>query len=117
MSIKYRLLEAAEWHKLKALMDEQFIPPPEAAMVAVAEEETGELAGMLILQLVLHMEPLVLKTPSVSFKRLHDVLYDAVKDNKGLRYYAFSEKDVVDRMAAHLGMTLLPYKVFLQEVR
>jgi hypothetical protein len=112
----YRLLEPTEWHKLKTLMDEQFIPSPEAAVVAVAEDESGELAGVLFLQLVLHMEPLVLRTPAVSFKRLHDVLHESVRQHKGLRYYAFSEKEVVDRMAEHLGMKPLPYKVFLQEV-
>jgi len=117
MSITYRLLDPTEWSKLNAIMDAKFIPHPDAASAAIAEDENGTIVGVLFLQLALHMEPLVLTAPSVNFQRLHDVLYDAVSADKGLRIYCFSDKDIIDAMARKVGMTELPYKVFEQEVK
>jgi len=117
MSLTYRLLEPTEWHRLNVIMESQFIPHPDAASAAIAEDETGKLVGVLFLQLALHMEPLKLTNPSVNFQRLHDVLYDAVSQDKGLRIYVFSDKDIIDAMAVKVGMIPLPYKVFEQEVK
>lgn len=114
--MKYRLLEREEWDKLNMLLEPGFIPHPDTASVAIAEDESGNITGVLFLQLTLHMEPLVLTSPKVSFERLHDVLYDAVKERKGLRFYCFSDKPIIDKMAEHVGMTPLPYKVFQQEI-
>lgn len=115
--MNYRLLDVSEWHRLQEIMDVAFIPHPDAASVAIAEDESGKIAGALFLQIALHMEPLVLTSPKVSFARLHDVIYDALKKDKGLRFYCFSDKEIVDRMAEHVGMTELPYKVFQKEVQ
>lgn len=116
MSITYRLLHSDEWYKLNSILDSKVIPHPDAASAAVAEDDEGKLLGVLFLQIALHMEPLVLSSPSVNFERLHDVLIDAVSTDKGLHIYCFSDKDVIDAMAKHVGMKQLPYKVFEQEI-
>lgn len=116
--MKYRILEPGEWDKLKDLfVDSTFIPTPESATFAVAENDAGEIVGCLPLQLVLHMEPLVLRSPHVSFAKLYETLYNAVADHKGLHFYVFSDKEIIDKMAEHVGMKLTPYKVFEGEVK
>lgn len=111
------MLREDEWDKLKTIfLDSSYIPRPESATFAVAENEQGEILGCLPLQLVLHMEPLILTSPQVSFAKLYETLYNSVREHKGLHFYAFSDKEVVDRMAKHLGMRELPYKVFVGEV-
>lgn len=117
MSINYRILGPEEWEKLGAIMDAQFIPSSDAASAAVAEDETGAIVGVLFLQLALHMEPLVLTSPKVNFKRLHDTLYEAVEADKGLRLYCFSDIEMVDAMARLVGMEELPGRIFVQEVK
>lgn len=114
--MRYRILDSSEWAKLEQLVDSTHLPHPDAASAAVAEDEQGNIVGVLFLQIALHMEPLILQSPQVSFERLHDTLYDAVKTDKGLKFYCFSDKEIVDKMAAHVGMKQLPYKVFEQEV-
>ena len=114
--MKYRLLLQDEWHRLSDLMDPKFIPNPDMAMAAVAEDESGNLAGVLFLQMVLHMEPLVLTNPAVRFDRLHDTLYNAAKVDSGLHFYVFSDKEIIDRMAAHVGLKKLPYRVYEREI-
>lgn len=114
--MKYRLLGPEEWHRLDSIVAEQYIPHPDTAYAAVAEDESGNLTGALFLQLTFHEEPLVLTSPKVSFERLHGVIMDAVKERKGLHIYAFSDKEIIDRMAEHVGMKLLPYRVYEKEV-
>jgi hypothetical protein len=96
-------------------MDGKFIPSSDAASAAVAENEAGEIVGVLFLQLALHMEPLILTSPQVSFKSLYNTIHDAVASDKGLRIYCFSDKEIIDRMAEHVGMTALPAKIFMKE--
>ena len=114
--MNYRILDPSEWDKLDALVEAVYRPTPDSATAAVCEDDNGNLVGVLFLQLAMHMEPLILTSPSVNFARLHDVLYNAVSKHKGLRIYAFSDKSVVDGMAVHVGMKQLPYKIFEQEV-
>lgn len=115
--MKYRILDASEWEKLLTVVPAAHIPSPDVASVAVAENDQGNIVGVLFLQMALHMEPLVLKSPHVNFERLHDTLMTAVAEDKGLHIYCFSDKEIIDRMATHVGMTELPYKVFEQVVR
>lgn len=114
--MKYRILPAEEWDRLGAIIDPQYIPHPHAGSVAVAEDDSGNIAGVLFLQLAMHMEPLILKSPKVNFEKLHNTLMEAVKHNKGLHVYCFSDKEIVDRMAKHVGMDQLPYRVFEEVV-
>lgn len=115
MGITYRILDRSEWERLSSIMNEKYIPHPDSATVAVAEED-GKLMGCLFLQLAFHVEPLVLSSPKVSFQRLHDTIIESISGHKGLRIYAFSDKEIVDRMAEHAGMKRTPYRVFEQEI-
>lgn len=118
MALTYRTLEASEWPRLNDLgIAPEFLPGPETAGAAVAEDEEGHILGVLFFQLQLHMEPLVLTTPQVSFKKLYDTLYTAVAAQKGLRYYAFTDSDQVSRMAELVGMKKKSYTVYEGEVR
>ena len=115
--MKYRILDSSEWNRLKDLVDSTLLPHPDAASAAVAEDDHGNIVGLLFLQLALHMEPLLLTSPKVSFERLHDTLLDAVKQDKGLHIYVFSDKEIIDRMAEHVGMKPLPYRIYEQVVK
>lgn len=108
----YRLLTIEEWHKLAALLPIESIPAPVAASAAIAENDDGTLAGVLIGQLVLHTEPLVLTSPQVSFKSLFATLMGPLREYKGMTFYAFSDSDTVAGMAEHLGLKPMSYKVW-----
>lgn len=114
----YRMLPAEEWLKLIPLAGENahLIPSPEVASVAVAEDEDGVIQGAIFLQLVLHMEPIVLKTPYANYHKLMDLLHQSIEANKGLVYYAFSGPDVVNKMFERVGFEKLEYGVYRREV-
>lgn len=114
--MNYRILGKSEWDRLQGIVEPQFIPSPQASAAAIAEDESGKITGVLFLQMVMHMEPLVLKSPQVNFEKLHDVLISAVSEHKGLHIFVFSDKEIVDRMANHVGMKELPYKIFEEVV-
>lgn len=107
----YRILPPEEWPRLAPIVTgyEQYLPSPEAAMCAVAESELGEIEGALFFQVVMHMEPLILKTPHASFLRLQQTIEGALADRKGLPYYSFSNSEIVEKMAAKAGMTKTPF--------
>src|SRR5215471_17893683 len=116
--ITYRLLNIDEWERLSSILESKFIPSPAASAAAVAENESGDIIGVLFLQLAMHMEPLVLSSPKVNFERLYSTLYNSVQEQKGLSFYCFSDKEVVNRMAEHVGMTKTPYSgVYIGEVK
>ena len=112
----YRLLPPDEWRRLTDLIPAKYLPPPEAATAAVAEDEEGNVQGVLFLQLQLHMEPLLIRSPEVNFKRLQQVLHNAVAEHTGLCYFAFTDDPKVARMAELVGMELTPYQVWRKEI-
>ena len=72
---------------------------------------------MLFLQLQLHMEPLLLLSAQVSFKRLHETLESAVSEQKGLCYFAFTDDPRVARMAELCGMEPVNMQIWRKEIR
>jgi len=118
--MRYRILDPKDWDRLKPLLSEydqaESIPHPDASTVAIAEDENGNIVGCLFLQLAFHMEPLVLKSPNVRFDELYSTIYNAISDHKGLHFYAFSDKEIVDRMARYVGMQETSMKVFMGKV-
>jgi|SRR5215467_7800463 len=115
--MKYRLLQREEWDKLQQILDARYIPHPDSAKCAVCEDEDGTIRGALFAQLAMHMEPLVIHHPTVRFDRLHETILDSFKDNHGLHLYVFSTAEIVDRMAEHVGMKPMPFRVYEQEVK
>ena len=114
--MKYKLLPHEEWNRLLEVMPMHLIPAPEAATVAIAEDDDGEIQGVLFLQLQLHMEPLVIRDSHVSFKRLQQTLHNAVADQKGLCYFAFTDNPAVARMAEICGMEKVEMQIYRKEI-
>jgi hypothetical protein len=116
--MNYRILAPEEWLRLLPLFEghAEALPLPEFATAAIAEDDDGEIQGMLMLQLQFHMEPLVIRNPRVSFERLHRTLHDALAERKGLVYYAFIPDSKIRRMVEHLGMTAEPWEVWKGEI-
>lgn len=116
MSIVYRLLHPEEWGKLNDIIPEGFLPGPDSAAAAVAETETGEILGVLFLQIALHCEPLIILDSSVNFKRLHDTIHAHIADRKGLAYYCFTGSEKVERMAKIVGFEPMSDKVWKKTI-
>lgn len=109
----YRMLDSSEWGRLDSLVNGQGpIPAPETAVAVVAETEEGELVGALFVQMVFHMEPLVISPEhrgEVNFKRMQELLKEQLG---GAPYFAFSDSSVVGKMCKLVGMKQLPYRVW-----
>src|SRR5216117_1218739 len=60
--MNYKILDPSDWSKLERIIPAEYLPSPEVAAAAVAEdEESGQIVGVLFLQLALRLEPLVIK--------------------------------------------------------
>lgn len=114
----YRILPSDEWDKLYGVegLAHEFIPLPEAATAAIAEDEDGSIQGVLFLQIQLHMEPLLIRSSGVNFKTLANTLHAAVANQPGLCYFAFTDDPKVARMAELVGFEKLSYGVWKKEV-
>ena len=114
------MLTPDEWPRLGDIMRgrEEHVPSPQCSVAAIAEDAEGKIQGVWFLQMAFHMEPLVLNSPHINFLRLHETLEDSLAERKGLTYYAFSDIPLVERMAAKVGMTRLPFNaVWQKEIR
>lgn len=89
---------------------------PETATAAVAEDDNGEIQGVLFLQLQLHMEPLLIRSAGVNFMRLAETIHNAVAHQTGLKYFCFADNAKIARMAELVGMEKLDYQVWRKEV-
>ena len=115
--MNYKLLPPEDWSKLESIIPAEYLPRPEVAAAAVAEhEEDGQIVGVLFMQLSLHREPLVILDSHVSFKRLADLLHQALASQPGLKYYAIATTPKVERMCELAGMTRVQGTVFEREV-
>jgi hypothetical protein len=112
--MNYRMLDAEEWPRLALLFDEMGfpLPPPEVATAVVAEDDNGELQAAIMFQLQLHLEPLLIKSPAVNFKRLFHTFEEAFAERHGLVYYAFITNPHVARIASIVGMVRTPQEVW-----
>ena len=110
--MNYRLLLPEEWPRLEGLIPAEFIPSPQASFFAIAEDDSGQILGVLPLQLQWHMEPIVIKDRRVNFLRLKEVLDNQLRAHPGSCYYAFAETEQVGRMAELAGLNLMPYLTF-----
>jgi hypothetical protein len=101
----YRILKPEEWHRLEAIFGRQgqIVPPYEAAMCAVAEDDSGEISGCLFLQIAVHMEPLIIENPRVNFLRLQKTLEAALEGRNGLPYYCFTDGSAKMSRICELG--------------
>ena|SRR3990167_3302820 len=115
--MRYRLLNTSEWPRLHDLVDSTYIPSPDAATAAIAEDDDGNIIGVLFMQLAIHVEPLILLDKNVSFKELYEQLYNGVADNKGLKFYSFANMDMMVKLAEQVGMKRKDFVVMEGEVK
>src|SRR5438477_3498347 len=113
----YKILDPDQWSKLESIIPAEYLPRPEVAAAAVAEHEAnGQIVGVLFLQLGLRLEPLVIQDSHVNFKRLADLLHQALASQPGLRYSAIATTPQVEKMCELAGMTKVQGTVFEREV-
>lgn len=113
--MKYEILPQDKWDEIKPLFEGQPMPLPNHAAIAVARDEEGKVQGLLVLQLQLHLEPLILKSTGVNFTRLVDTLEEPLRVNGG-HYWAFAPNALIGRMAETVGMQQMPWFVYHKEV-
>ena len=121
-AIKYGLLLPEYWHLLQPIFDEfkAKMPNSEFASIAVAMTDEGKVAGMLVLQMVMHSEPLYINPEyrdRVNFRKLVELIEDELKDVAPTTYYAFTNNPTVEKMAYHIGMKLLDQKILYKEIK
>ena len=114
--MNYRILPMAEWEKLLEILPPESIPAPEVAGAAVAEDESGAVQGVLMLQLAFHVEPLVIKDSHVDFRRLVRTIEESLQDRKGLVYYVFVPDEKIRRMAEIVDFKPTGWEVWKKEV-
>ena len=100
--MEYRLLRVDEWERLKEIYpDNQVLPSPTVASVAVAEEN-GKLVGALFMQIAMHMEPLIRTDAEADYRELARTLTDSFP--KGVPYFSQIPDDRMKHIAEELGM-------------
>ena len=125
---QYRMLTPKEWPRIQPLVEELGEVPPQEqaemglAQAAVAENDAGQIIGVLFLQLAWHMEPMVIdpnERAHVNFKALGSTLDQYIEDTAAgpIEYFVFSPNKKVGAMAKHGGMTQKPWRVWHKEIR
>lgn len=101
----YRLLPAEEWERLGPIMERQNFPIPDSRVAAAAvAERDGEIVGVWFLQMILHLEPLVIEDPYVNFRTLQETLETPMLlDKKGITYYCCTENEKTTQIAKVCG--------------
>jgi len=105
----YRILPAEEWYRLDPIMARQgkAVPDQRLAAAAVAEKD-GEIKGVLFLQMVIHMEPLVIEDPYVNFLSLQETLETPMLlDKQGLSVYCYTQDEKMNRIVQLAGFERL----------
>jgi hypothetical protein len=99
--MNYRILPPEEWGRASHLFEEngQRLPDPRMASIAAAEDFDGTIAGVLVVQVAVHLEPLIIKNPRVDFRRLQSTIEANLEKNKGMAYYCFTDTDKMARIA------------------
>lgn len=123
VEITYRMLRPDEWPKVEPIFIEhggpQSLPCPEASAILVAEEQGG-IVGFLVIQPVVHAEPVWVREDHRGngiARKLFSEVDDFMKGIGIKAYYTFSTETIVERLAQGNGMSLLPWKVWMKEAR
>jgi len=118
--VTYRLLDpCSEW----PLVEPEFtsrgfpMPDPTFAMIMGAFDDTDTLQGFLVCQLQLHMEPIVLYTPTALRGLLHN-MEDAIKSRVGHAvYFAFAQTELVQGVCERvLGMEKVDMTLYRKQL-
>jgi hypothetical protein len=108
-----RVLDPSEWERLLPIYAtvNADVPDPDVAHVVVAED-ADQIVGMLVLQLIPHLEPLWV-APAHRHTRLWHDLSTAMLATlpAGLTFYTFSSRPAIAKLAARIGMVEQPWTV------
>ena len=89
---------------------------PLTSVVVVAQDiDSKEIKGYWVGCAVIHIEPIALG-PDIKGKtglRMLQLLLSLLAEKGDDKFFAFSESDEVDGLLERMGMTMLPYKIFL----
>jgi hypothetical protein len=121
------MLQPSEWNRIQPLVEKLgAVPPPQIAEAglahaAIAEDESGQILGVLFLQLAWHLEPLVIdpkERSRVSFKALAETLDHYIEGTTlgPTEYYVFSPDKRVGAMAKLHGMAQKPWRVWYKKL-
>ncbi len=89
-------------------MDENGGSLPSVGRIIVAEND-NEIKGFVVVQLVMHVEPLWIGDPRVSLKRMIGEVKNIVEDSD---FYTFTSNDKAERIASLFGLVEKNWKVF-----
>ena len=106
-----RILPADEYEKLPIEVN------PATSVVAVAEDVSGEIKGYWVAQAVVHIEPVHLNkdirdSGFTGLRMLQTLLSELALKGDPL-YYAFSDRPEISDYLSRLGLSLLPYQIWL----
>ena len=113
----FRVLEPGEWgmieHEFAA--HDVVMPHPNHALIVGAFQDDGKMAGFVVCQTQIHMEPLVLYNPAAARGLIRKAEETLAKMFDKPTYFAFAEGNVAG-IAKALGLEEIPYKIFKKEV-
>lgn len=118
--IRYRLIEPTEWEKLKPIFEAHNTRMPNAALstAAIAENEAGEIVGMITLQPMIHAQPLWINpeyTGKVNLRGLFRKLEEVVNQFPGSRVYVFTKNGQSEALAELAGLSKEPFSVYARD--
>src|SRR4249920_2549593 len=118
--IRYRIIETTEWARLKPIFEAHGTPMPSAMLstAAIAENDDGEIIGMLTLQPLIHAEPLWVDPRYRGMMVVRGMFRQAEKllaRFPGSRISAFTENGTAAALAQMAGFEKQPYTVFRKD--
>lgn len=123
MEYKYRFLSAEEYPILDALFEVQGfgpVPDPKLSAIAVAQDDAGIIKGVLVMQLVPHVEPLWIAEECrgrVSTQKLIHMIENGAKD-MGCKVLVTTESKnpTSNRFSELNGMSKVSGAVFIKVI-
>ena len=121
MEYKYRFLNAEEYPILNRLFEIQGlgpVPNPKISAIAVAQDDKGVIKGVLVMQMVPHIEPLWIDESArggVNTGRLIHMTENCVKE-LGCKVFVTTESPIenVNRLCDITGMTKIAGGVYVK---
>lgn len=119
VEVNFRLLEPHEYVLLESHpFLNGIIPTPDLSRVTIAETAEGQIVGFHVLTLAPHLEPIWIDPAfrnSTVAGRLWKHTLKVLDDLRIKVAYVFSVRPDTDDYLTRLGLSQLPYKIFLHD--
>lgn len=114
--LTYRYYKDADRETVEYIFKQHDVDPPDPSIsiMAICENEAGQIVALLPLQLVAHSEPLWMARKyqgKVSWKRLLAMVEAHIR-GVVKEYYVFAPDSRIAKMAETVGMDKLPWSIF-----